>query len=77
MGYGLRYEYGMFRQSIDNGWQRERPDNWLRRQDPWEVSRLGEAATKSNRNCTFEMHQGSLRVVPNRPSILIGVRTTG
>jgi starch phosphorylase len=39
MGYGLRYEYGMFRQSIDSGWQREHPDSWLRRQDPWEVSR--------------------------------------
>jgi len=37
MGYGLRYEYGMFRQSIENGWQREQPDNWLRRPDPWEV----------------------------------------
>ena len=39
MGYGLRYEYGMFRQSIDHGWQREQPDNWLRRPDPWEVAR--------------------------------------
>jgi len=38
MGYGLRYEYGMFKQSIEDGWQRERPNNWLRRQDPWEVS---------------------------------------
>src|SRR5262245_43544717 len=39
MGYGLRYEYGMFRQSLENGWQRERPDNWLLRPDPWEVPR--------------------------------------
>ena len=34
MGYGLRYEYGIFRQSIRNGWQEERPDNWLRRDGP-------------------------------------------
>ena len=43
MGYGLRYEYGMFRQSIENGWQREHPDNWLRRRDPWEVVRSGRS----------------------------------
>ena len=34
MGYGLRYEYGMFRQAIENGWQREHPDNWLRHRIP-------------------------------------------
>ena len=39
MGYGLRYEYGIFKQTIQNGWQHEQPDNWLRRPDPWEVGR--------------------------------------
>jgi glycogen phosphorylase len=34
MGYGLRYEYGIFRQSIQGGWQHEQPDNWLRFEDP-------------------------------------------
>jgi starch phosphorylase len=31
MGYGLRYEYGIFKQTIQDGWQHEGPDNWLRR----------------------------------------------
>ena len=39
MGYGLRYEYGIFKQTIQDGWQHEEPDNWLRRPDPWEVAR--------------------------------------
>lgn len=34
-GYGIRYEYGMFRQSIENGEQVEHPDNWLRYGNPW------------------------------------------
>src|SRR5262245_66357084 len=42
MGYGLRYEYGIFRQLIENGRSEERPDNWLRRPDPWEVVRADE-----------------------------------
>jgi glycogen phosphorylase len=76
MGYGLRYEYGMFRQTIVDGWQREQPDNWLRQQDPWEVSRRSEAV-EVRLGCTIEMHQGSLRIVSNRPSTLIGFRMTG
>ncbi len=38
-GYGIRYEYGMFKQSIDKGQQVENPDNWLRYQNIWEVQR--------------------------------------
>ncbi len=38
-GYGIRYEYGMFRQSIENGVQMEHPDNWLRYGNPWEFPR--------------------------------------
>ncbi len=38
-GYGIRYEYGMFRQSIEDGYQREHPDNWLRYGNPWEFPR--------------------------------------
>src|SRR5512133_1122839 len=39
IGYGLRYEYGIFKQSIRNGWQQETPANWLRAPDPWETAR--------------------------------------
>ncbi|HOG52146.1 MAG TPA: glycogen/starch/alpha-glucan phosphorylase, partial [Lentisphaeria bacterium] len=38
-GYGIRYEYGMFYQSIVDGSQHESPDNWLRYGNPWEFSR--------------------------------------
>jgi starch phosphorylase len=38
-GYGIRYEYGMFTQRIENGFQVEHPDNWLRYGNPWEFPR--------------------------------------
>ena len=38
-GYGLRYDYGIFRQRIINGEQREEPDNWLKYGYPWEIQR--------------------------------------
>src|SRR5262245_33222241 len=72
MGYGLRYEYGIFRQSIEDGWQRELPDNWLRRPDPWEVPRP-EETVDVKLNCSFELRAGTLRAVVGRPSSLIGI----
>ncbi len=72
MGYGLRYEYGIFKQSIQKGWQREMPDNWLRSPDPWEIARPNEKVEISL-GCSFELSGGSLRPVPGRPSTLIGI----
>jgi glycogen phosphorylase len=72
MGYGLRYEYGIFKQSIQDGWQQESPDNWLRRPDPWEVARPNETV-EVKLNCSFEIVGGILQAVPGRPSTLIGV----
>lgn len=39
IGYGLRYEYGIFRQDIEDGYQKERPENWLKDGNPWEIRR--------------------------------------
>ncbi|HYM06856.1 MAG TPA: glycogen/starch/alpha-glucan family phosphorylase, partial [Terriglobales bacterium] len=72
MGYGLRYEYGMFKQSISDGWQQEQPDNWLRRPDPWEVARPYETV-EVNLNSSFELRSGALQVIPGRPSRLTGI----
>jgi starch phosphorylase len=72
MGYGLRYEYGMFRQSIEDGWQRERPDHWLRSPDPWEVARPQDRVEVAL-GCSFEVRGGTLRAIPGRPSTLIGM----
>jgi glycogen phosphorylase len=38
-GYGIRYDHGMFRQVIQDGWQREYPENWLSFGNPWELAR--------------------------------------
>jgi starch phosphorylase len=39
VGYGIRYEFGIFDQEIRNGWQVEKADNWLKFGNPWEVRR--------------------------------------
>ncbi len=72
MGYGLRYEYGIFRQTIEDGWQREHPDNWLRHPDPWEVARPQEAV-EIKLGCSFVVDQGTLRAIFGRPSHVLGV----
>ena len=45
IGYGLRYHYGMFHQRIEDGYQVEEPDSWLREGFPWEIERIELART--------------------------------
>lgn len=42
-GYGINYEYGLFKQELRDGNQLEKPDNWLVRQSPWQIERYDEA----------------------------------
>src|ERR1700748_2503609 len=72
MGYGLRYEYGIFKQTIRDGWQHEEPDNWLRRSDPWEVARPNETV-EIKMACSFHYQDRELTVVLGSPSSLTGV----
>jgi starch phosphorylase len=72
MGYGLRYEYGMFRQVFRDGWQQEEPDNWLQHRDPWEVARPQEKV-EVRLNASFEVRGGGLRAIVGKPSVLIGI----
>ncbi|MDD2868716.1 glycogen/starch/alpha-glucan phosphorylase [Neomegalonema sp.] len=39
IGYGVRYDHGLFRQSFRDGWQIESPEDWLKRRNPWEFER--------------------------------------
>ena len=72
IGYGLRYEYGIFRQEIVNGGQVERPDNWLRRPDPWEVPRYAEAL-ETGIHCAYYFDQGAARLASHHPATLRGI----
>jgi starch phosphorylase len=72
LGSGLRYEYGIFKQTLRDGWQHEQPDHWLARPDPWEVARPNEAV-EVRLACSFDIHGGALRPVHGRPSTLIGL----
>jgi glycogen phosphorylase len=72
MGYGLRYEYGIFRQGIQNGYQVEHPDHWLTHPDPWEVARPREIVHVPLA-CSFGLENGRLRAFPHAPTHLLGM----
>jgi glycogen phosphorylase len=72
IGYGLRYEYGIFKQTIKDGWQQENPDNWLRRPDPWEIARPHERV-EVKLNSSFEVCSGTLCAIPGQTTSLYGI----
>ena len=72
IGYGLRYEYGIFRQEILAGAQIERPDNWLRAIDPWEIARPSRRYAVPL-NAKFALRGSELELTPNRPVSLLGL----
>jgi glycogen phosphorylase len=72
IGYGLRYEYGIFRQEIRDGFQVESPDNWLRQPDPWEVARPSEQVEVWT-NARVRLQSGVARVVGDAPHSLFAI----
>jgi starch phosphorylase len=72
MGYGLRYDYGIFRQRIDQGWQREEADNWLLHPDPWEVARPNQTTTVQF-DTAFVLQRGEVVPRPGQTMTLVGI----
>ncbi len=70
LGYGIRYEFGIFQQEIVDGWQVERTDKWLRFGNPWEIARPEWAVEVKlgGYTETYVDHEGRSRVrwVPHR-----------
>jgi starch phosphorylase len=70
IGYGIRYEFGIFDQEVVDGWQVERTDKWLRYGNPWEIARPEWAVEVRLGGHTerYTDHEGRLRVrwIPHR-----------
>lgn len=56
-GYGIRYHYGLFKQKIENGFQTEYPDDWLKNPDPWSIRKEEEAVV-------VHFEDGDVKAVP-------------
>ncbi|HMP02977.1 MAG TPA: glycogen/starch/alpha-glucan phosphorylase [Gemmatales bacterium] len=72
IGYGLRYDYGIFHQELVGGHQVEHPDPWLTRPDPWEVERPGEMVTVPLAT-SFRLRQGEIVVERGQPMHMAGI----
>jgi len=72
IGYGLRYEYGIFRQSLLGGSQVEQPDNWLFESDPWEIRRPHKVYAVPL-DATVELRGSGVKFTRGKPSALLGV----
>lgn len=70
MGHGIRYEFGIFKQTIENGWQVEQPDEWLLLENPWEICRPQHTVEVKfggyTQNYTDEKGVARLRWVPDQ-----------
>ena len=70
-GYGLRYRYGLFKQTFVNGYQHEEPDDWSRFGDPWSIRRIDQAVV-------VKMKTGDVLAVPyDMPIIGYGAKNIG
>jgi starch phosphorylase len=74
IGYGIRYEYGIFDQSIKDGWQVEVADNWLRNGNPWELPRQHRYPVKfGGRTEHFRDDDGQQRVRWTPETVIHGI----
>lgn len=74
-GYGIRYDFGIFRQELVDGWQHEHPDTWLASGNPWEIPRLQIRfeVKFGGRTETIKEADGRTRTVWHQDHTVIGV----